>query len=63
MYSLSGSTVTLITRLNGTTTTLSFGQTNSRFGFSVSVYNGYMVVGAYGYSKLKKTIVRLYIYM
>ena len=48
MYSLSGSTVTLLTTLYGTTT-------GSYFGNSVSVSNGYIVVGANGYSKLKKT--------
>ena len=61
MYYLSGSTVYLLTTLLGTT--------GSGFGGSVSVYDGvydglsdndYMVVGA---SKLKKTRVRLLIYI
>ena len=50
MYSLSGSTVNLLTTLYGTT--------GNVFGISVSVSNGYMVVGA---SKLKRTRVRLLI--
>ena len=57
MYSLSGSTVTLLTTLYGTSSR------NSQFGYSVSVYSGYMVVGAYNYSKLKITRVRLYTYI
>ena len=53
MYSLSGSIVTLLTTLYGTTA-------NSEFGYSVFVSDGYIVVGADYYSKLKKTCVKLH---